>query len=417
MSHQLEGKVIDGKYRIEEVLKEEPSGFLCGAVHTFTNTGVVLKVLPADSPSGVSDFDAEVKMLSAVSHPALLAVRDYSTTTDGTRYCVFEPFSGDSLAVRLAEGESFSVEQSLQIISQIADALVAVGAQGFLHGAIEPENMIIGRDESEQIKIKLIGFGNDLTSSDQVSFSAPESISGLHSVSPASDVYSLAAILYRLLIGKYPYEGSSVDEIALAHAKTEKLPMPGISKALVTELSPVISKSLSMTPEMRPTTGEFSEALKSSLETLARGGGSYFKTAALVIVGIAVLSGAMIYVTYVRKGEPDTAPIVDERGLPVQPLSPATGALEASLIGQMPPPVDPNSTADPNEIPGGDGFNPWAGGAPPAGAPSSVQPGGDRIVVEPGKSQFMPPDEEPYYVTPQAPKQRTPSPTPRGNGN
>jgi len=417
MSHTLEGKIVDGKYRIEDVWREEPSGFLCAAVHTLMNTGVVLKVLPAGSASGTSDFDAEVKMLSSVSHPALLSVRDCSTASDGTRYCVFEPFSGESLAVRLSDGETFSATQSLEMIARLAEALVEVGEHGYLHGAIEPENIILGRGVNGELKIKLIGFGNEVNSGDRVSFSAPESISGLHSVSPASDVYSLAAILYRLLVGRYPYEGSTVDEIAISHAKTEKLPMSGITKSLATELAPILSQALSMSPEMRPTTREFLGAVTSSIETASRTGGSYFKTAAVVIVGIAVLSAAMIYLTYMRAGEPETAPIVDNQGLPVQPLSPATGALEANLIGQMPPPVDPNASPDANDIPGGDGFNPWAG-APPAGAPSAIPPGGDRIVVEPGKSQFMPPpDEEPYYVTPQAPKQGKPSPTPPSKGN
>jgi serine/threonine protein kinase len=417
MSHTLEGKIVDGKYRIEDVWREEPSGFLCAAVHILMNTGVVLKVLPADSTTGASDFDAEVKMLSSVAHPALLSVRDCSTASDGTRYCVFEPFSGESLAVKLADGVTFSALQSLEIIAVLAEALSEVGKQGYLHGAIEPENIILGQGSDGELKIKLIGFGNEVNSQDRVSFSAPESISGLHSVSPASDVYALAAILYRLLVGRYPYEGSTVDEIAMSHARTERLSMQGVPRNLASEIAPVISKALSMTPEMRPTTKQFAEALNSSMETVSRTGGSQLKTLAIVIAGIIVISSAMIYLTYLRTGEPETAPVVENQGLPVQPLSPATGALEANLIGQMPPPVDPNASMNPNDIPGGDGFNPWSGGAPPAGAPSSIPPGGDRIVVEPGKSQFMPPDEDPYYVTPQAPKQPAPSPSPRGNGN
>jgi serine/threonine protein kinase len=419
MSHNLEGKIIDGKYQIEEVWREEPSGFLCSAVHMLRSAGVVLKVLPANSTSGASDFDAEVKMLSSVSHPALLSVRDCSTSSDGTRYCVFEPFSGESLAVKLADQETFSAAQSLEITAVLAEALLEVGKQGYLHGAIEPENIILGRGSDGELKIKLIGFGNEVNSLDRVSFSAPESISGLHSVSPASDVYALAAILYRLLVGRYPFSGSTVGEVATSHASIEKLTMPGIPRSLAAELVPVMSRALSMNPDMRPAMEEFAEEIRSAENGLSSPGGSFLKTAVIVAVGIAVLSGVFIYMTYMGQADPDTAPIADEQGMPVQPLSPATGVLEANLIGQLPPPVDTNETADSSDVPGGDSYNPWAGGGPPPGAPSSVPPGGERVVIEPGNSQFMPADDQPYYVTPQAPRQPTPTPTPtpRSNGN
>jgi serine/threonine protein kinase len=417
MSHNLEGKIIDGKYRIEEVWREEPSGFLCSAVHLLMNTGVVLKVLPAASASRAADFDAEVKMLSSVSHPALLSVRDCSTSSDGTRYCVFEPVSGESLAVRLADGESFSAEKSIGIVGQVADALSEVVAKGFLHGAIDPENMILGVATDGSPKVTLIGFGTEGASPDRVSFTAPETISGLHTVSPAADVYSLAAILYRLLVGRYPFSGSTVDEVATSHAAIEKLTMPGIPRGLAAELVPIMSRALSMNPEMRPAMEEFAEAIRNAEDGLSSPAGSFLKTAVIVVVGIAVLSGVFIYMTYMRQADPDTAPIVDDQGMPVQPLSPATGVLEANLIGQLPPPVDPNVATDSSDVPGGDNFNPWAGGGPPPGAPSSVPPGGERVVVEPGNSQFMPADDQPYYVTPQAPRQPTPTPTPRSNGN
>lgn len=411
MSHELEGKVIDGKYRIEEVWREEPSGFLCAAVHLLRNSGVVLKVLPA-GVSGGADFDAEVKMLSAVSHPALLSVRDCSTADDGTRYCVFEPVSGESLAVKVADGRPFTPTEALSIVSQVSEALAQAVEKGFLHGAVEPENIIIGAETDGAMAVTLIGFGNETTSSERIAFAAPETMSGLHSVSPSSDVYALAAILYRLLCGRYPFEGSTVEEIAMSHASIEKLSMPGVPKAIASKLSPILSRALSMNPEMRPTMAEFSDAVHESFETAARPGGSYFKTAAIVMIGIGILSGAMVYLTYIRQADPQTVPMADDQGMPVQPLSPATGMLEANLIGQLPPPVDPTENLTSSDFPGGDNFNPWAGGGPPPGAPSSVQPGGDRIVVEPGNSQFMPPDDQPYYVTPQAPR---PTPTPRSN--
>jgi hypothetical protein len=107
----------------------------------------------------------------------------------------------------------------------------------------------------------------------------------------------------------------------------------------------------------------------------------------------------MIYSTSVKRTDPTTALQTDANGQPVQPLNPASGA-EEDRLALLPPDtaavVSNTNTATggvaPNQLPGGDGYNPWAnGGAPPPGGPK-VGPGGGYVTVPNGGSQFMPPD-------------------------
>jgi hypothetical protein len=120
-----------------------------------------------------------------------------------------------------------------------------------------------------------------------------------------------------------------------------------------------------------------------------------WKTAFIVLIGIVLLSGVMIYSTSVKQTDPQTVLQTDANGQPVQPLNPPSGADEERLAS-MPPDsaaiTNSNTALGPGQLPGGDGYNAWAnGGVPPAGAPK-VGSGGQFVTVPSGGSQFMPPD-------------------------
>ena len=149
-----------------------------------------------------------------------------------------------------------------------------------------------------------------------------------------------------------------------------------------------------------------------------------WKTAFIVLIGIVLLSAVLIYSTSSRRTEPTMALQTDANGQPVQPLNPATGIEEERLAAM---PADAISNANistlPGQLPGGDGYNPWAnGGKPPPGAPAG--PGGGYVTIpNGGGSQFMPPDcilqPSGIYLCPVPVNANTatakPSPTPKGN--
>jgi hypothetical protein len=119
-----------------------------------------------------------------------------------------------------------------------------------------------------------------------------------------------------------------------------------------------------------------------------------WKTAFIVLVGVVMLSAVLIYSTSSKRTEPTTVLQTDANGQPVQPLNPASGVEEERLAAMPPDAITSNSNlsaTQPGQLPGGDGYDPWAnGGKPPGGGP--VVPGGGYVTVPNSGSQFMPPD-------------------------
>ena len=119
-----------------------------------------------------------------------------------------------------------------------------------------------------------------------------------------------------------------------------------------------------------------------------------WKTAFIVLIGIVMLSAVLIYSTSSKRTEPTTVLQTDANGQPVQPLNPASGIEEERLAALAPDSITSNSNlaTQAGQLPGGDGYDPWAnGGKPPTGGP--VVPGGGYVTIpNGGSSQFMPPD-------------------------
>ena len=149
-----------------------------------------------------------------------------------------------------------------------------------------------------------------------------------------------------------------------------------------------------------------------------------WKTAFIVLIGIVMLSAVLIYSTSSKRTDPTTVLQTDANGQPVQPLNPASGVEEERLAAMPADAVAANSNSpvtQAGQIPGGDGYDPWAnGGKPPSGAP--VGPGGGYMTIpNGGSSQFMPPEcimqPSGIFLCPVPTNANTgakPTPTPRG---
>jgi hypothetical protein len=187
--------------------------------------------------------------------------------------------------------------------------------------------------------------------------------------------------------------------VMLKHAEEEPPAMSEFRADVPSALEAVIRKALAKDPDERfQKAAEFVEALDQATLAGADTGGRFWKTAAAVIIGIGVLASVLIYATSSKQTIPLTQLQPDAEGQPVQPINPATGAEEQTLVS-MPGSI-PGSMSNvdilsqpPGTLPGGDGYNPWATGAPPPGAPTYVPPGGGQVYIDPTTgSPFMPND-------------------------
>jgi len=417
MTGEFEGKDLAEKYEVGELIRRGEIGDFYRGRHMFMDRPVTLRIVPralAVDDQIVRRFFDEAKTASRINHSNVLNVIDFGSASDGVVYAVYEGENGETLQEIIKNSGKLDAAAATHIAGQAADGLAAIHSHGMVHGNLTPENILIANDGSDRPHVKLFGVGSagpmaasrdgDMSGSD-FAYLAPEQCSGADESDPRSDVYSLGAIAYEMLAGEPPFSGERPSDVMLKHTEEAPPPLSAFRHDLSPTIEPVLLKALAKDPELRyQTAGEFADDLTRVAEgqpataAAATAGqtNNIWKTAFIVLAGISLLSVFLIYATSSKQTNPTMALQPDANGQPVQPLNPATGAEEqnlAAMPGMMPEVVgnSNSSTGVPGAAPGGDGYNPWASGAPPAGAPPQTYtaPGGATVNIPPGQSPFM----------------------------
>ncbi|MFM2244202.1 MAG: hypothetical protein RL071_276 [Pseudomonadota bacterium] len=187
---------------------------------------VALKVLKNNSPGFLASLEREAVLASRVVHPNVIALHDMGRAPDGSGYLAFALASDGSL-LDLAGGP-VAWPELLLFTTQMLEALAALHSRGILHLDIKLGNLLLHRTGSRgarELWLADLGVARALHGEDDadksvigtVSYMAPERLTGQHNLwCPASDLFSVGAVLYRLLSGELPYPArdpvSALDE-------------------------------------------------------------------------------------------------------------------------------------------------------------------------------------------------------------
>ena len=208
-------------------------------------------------------FRREAEAMAALTHDNIVAVFDYAFH-NGSYYIVMEYIDGMTFDAALERG--IPQECGLFVLEKAAGALRVAHDQNIIHRDIKPANILLGRNG----QVKLADFGLALFSTGIASFSSPGSVLGTISymapealVSPKEvdnrvDVFSLGCIVYQVLSGKHPFEGSNFGEIShhILNDDPSPLPLP---------LGDVAMRCLRKDREKRPRMAEMHETLKTAI--------------------------------------------------------------------------------------------------------------------------------------------------------
>ncbi len=456
MLNQMIGTNLADKYQIDEVLRDSGLGKIYRATHLLMDKHVTVKVLPpalAIDENIVKQFSAEARTVSHISHPNILNVTDFGSDRNGAVYIVMEDADGETLEQIIKREGKFSVARAVKIARQIAAALSAAHANGVIHHHLSSQNVLLTHTALEPETVKVLDFGSDTLYENEdfedgesnlrsLEYASPEQNSSVADADERSDVYALGVIFYEMLAGEVPFTAKNQTDLMMKQAENPPAPLSAFRGDLSGHIEPIVIKALAKNPDMRYQTADDLACDLDSISTdfgekrMAAASGAHeyatsnvWKTAFVVLVGIVGLSAAMIYFTQGKQTNPTTQLQTDANGLPVQPLNPATGMNEqstASGLAPFNPEMMSNSAmAMPQPMPNGDGlgdgYNPWASGKPPAGAPPQyVTPGGQIYTIPGDGSQFMPQDGQ-YVLVPQPLNANSnanvsvkPSPTPKG---
>src|SRR3954469_19864712 len=208
-----DGTELDG-YTIEAPLSAGAMGAVYRARRTEDGTPVAMKRL-LDTRHGAR-FEIESRLLSTLKHPGVVNVVDYFTHSSGV-YLVMDMVQGDDLGIVLKErgNPGLPVDDAIEYARQACEALQYVHDQQIVHRDVKPANLIDAADPSAVVLVDF-GVAREIGDEEQVDagtvgigtprYMAPEVFAG-GTVSPRSDVFSLAATLWTLLTGKPPVYG------------------------------------------------------------------------------------------------------------------------------------------------------------------------------------------------------------------
>ena len=222
---------------------------------------VAIKVLAAESLQ-IGDlrerFRREARIAARLMHPNIVPLYAFGETPDAL-YLVMGYVEGESLAGRLEREGKLPRHATLRILAEIADALAFAHREGVVHRDVKPDNILIeaksGRALLADFGIaRLDGGGTSVTQTGMAvgtpSFMSPEAAAG-EVVDGRSDLYSLAVVGYRMLAGKLPFAGTSLQALMTQHAVAK----PGDLALAVARpdrgVARVIMRGLEKDPAMR----------------------------------------------------------------------------------------------------------------------------------------------------------------------
>src|SRR5450755_1322076 len=247
-----------GSYRIVRELGAGGMGHVYLALDTRLGRHVALKFLPPEltaEPAFLRRFQQEARTASALNHPNILTIHEFPEI-DGQHIIVSEFVDGVTLRSAL-DRNVIDLSKGLDIVAQVASALVAAHAAGVVHRDLKPTNIMIRPDGY----VKVIDFGlakltersarrrsqgNSWTQPGSVlgtvGYMSPEQARG-DDLDERSDIWSLGVVLYEIVARHPPFEGHTDHHVIVSILDDPPRPIPDAQR-LPSGLIPIITRAL-----------------------------------------------------------------------------------------------------------------------------------------------------------------------------
>ncbi len=275
----LVGRVVDGRYRVEQRLARGGMATVYEATDLRLDRTVALKIMHpglAEDAAFVSRFVREAKSAARLSDPHVVAVYDQGED-DGVVYLVMEYVPGRTVRDVLRERGRLTAEQALTILDPVLQALEAAHRAGFVHRDIKPENVLLTDDG--RVKVADFGLARAISAATStaatqglligtVAYLSPEQVE--RGIADArSDVYGAGILLYEMVTGAVPFAGETPLAVAYQHVNAA-VPVPSTIRGDVPPgIDALVVRATARDADDRfPDAAEFLEAVRAARSSL-----------------------------------------------------------------------------------------------------------------------------------------------------
>jgi serine/threonine-protein kinase len=298
-------------YRIERPLGEGGMATVYLATDLKHHRPVAIKVLRPELAQSIGPdrFLREIEIAARLQHPNILALHD-SGEADGFLYYVMPYVEGESLRERIVRSGALSRAEAIRIAREVADALHYAHKQGIVHRDIKPANILLSQGHAV---VADFGIARAVSASaapglTQVgiavgspAYMSPEQALGSQEVDARSDVFALGVVLFEMLDGKPPFDGTTPQAIVTQSLTGKRRKLSTTSAGL--GLQSVIDRALEREPDKRFATAA---DMTAALDAASTGVYTAFSTPTRrrqLLIGGAIAVAALLGLVFWPRGD------------------------------------------------------------------------------------------------------------------
>lgn len=259
-----EGLNIDGRYRIVRKIADGGMATVYQAVDERLDRTVAIKIMHMQLAQGphrqqfVERFRREAKSAAAIANPHIVQVYD-TGEYQGLDFLVMEYVHGVNLRKEMNQQRTFTVRETLRIITQTLDGLASAHRAGVVHRDIKPENILL----NERGHVQITDFGLSKAASQATlsstgmllgtaAYLAPEMIES-NSATQQGDLYSVGIMAWEMLAGEVPFVSDNPVTLVFKHVHEDvpsiTVPCPGIDPSIAEFIAHLTARSVDARPK------------------------------------------------------------------------------------------------------------------------------------------------------------------------
>ncbi|MCS6898717.1 MAG: serine/threonine-protein kinase [Myxococcales bacterium] len=255
------GSLVGGKYRVVRGLGQGAMGVVVLATTAIGFPVAIKLLLPEalEQQEILARFEREVRLVSQLSGRHVARVLDAGFHDRNTPFMVIEYLEGHDLSRELAEQGPLPLDTAVGWLLQALEAITEAHAQGIVHRDLKPSNLFLARQPDGSRLLKVLDFGISKQHGDGTQevnltkthsligsplYMAPEQVLAAKDVDPRSDLWSLGVVLFELLVGRTPFDGTNVGQVLSNVLSAPIPPIRELRPELPRTLEPVLRACL-----------------------------------------------------------------------------------------------------------------------------------------------------------------------------